>query len=264
MMGLCLRLAHEEPHSPIDNPALTVRAKEREGRIRDVLARNTPLSQTERMAEAEAALLSKWSYASDWRSYLDSPLIAHADAMLSLKNMYDGVVGIESAGTPYAEIFKIMGHDVFSVDYSHHRRRMDAPVIDSASLEKLRTKKNVLLTDVDIVTGKTIKDVSTYLQNRGVPITGVYLGLSEWPGLDCDEPAVNEDTVNFDTFWKRCGNTRQLKNGSLYTMNILPRGLRVFTSNGSIEECHKESHPSGLSAARRVASYLVYHETENY
>ena len=53
MIGLDLRLEQriEEPHSPIDNPALTVQAESREGRMSEAIARNSALSHVEKMAE---------------------------------------------------------------------------------------------------------------------------------------------------------------------------------------------------------------------
>ena len=254
----------KEPHSPLDNPALTAQARNREGRISEVLVKKSSLSPLERMAEVEATLLNMWSYASDWRSYLDSPLIAHADAALSLGQMYDGVIGIKTAGAPYSEIFKIMGNEVFSIDYSHYKRNMENPIIDSLSLGRLKAKNNVLLVDIDIVTGQTIRKVISYLRDRGVNVTGAYIGLSAWSGMDSDDAhSINEDSVDFSNFWKICGNTRQLKTEALYRMNIISRGFRLFSSNGSIEECYEKNHVRGLRTARGIASYLLHNETKN-
>lgn len=263
-LGLCLSQELDNVHKAIFNPALTKMAELREGRITEALTKNSALSQIERIAEVEAALLAKWSYSEDWKTYLDSPLIAHADASLSLKRMYDGIVEIETGGTPYGEIFRIMGHDVFSIDYSHHKRKMKNPVIEPNILQNLRRKKNVLLVDVDIVTGKTIRTITDYLKNEGVPVSGVYLGLSMWPGIDNGEMnTINENNVNFDNFWKICGSTRQLKKEKIYRMNIIPAGFKLFTSNGKIKEGNKNYNIIGLNVARRIAYYLLNHENHN-
>ena len=107
-----------------------------------------------------------------------SPLIAHVDAALQLKENYDAVVGVREVGLPYAKIFEMVGFPVFDVDYSHHKRDMKEPKIDVEHLQRLRDKKAVLLTDIDFVTGKTLREVTRYLRENGVNVGGAYIGLS--------------------------------------------------------------------------------------
>ena len=118
----------QDPHKPIKNPELTQKAISSygaQGNLELVLQKGI-LSPEKKMIETEAALLHRWSFKNLWQEYLDMPLIAHAYATLALKELgFDAIVGIETAGNAYAEIFKIMGFDVSSINYSHHKRKME-------------------------------------------------------------------------------------------------------------------------------------------
>lgn len=188
--------------------------------------------------------------------YLDSPLIAHADAALSLRDMYDSVVSIQGAGEPYGDIFKIMGYEVFPIDFSHHKRNMNEPQISKDALKRLQEKKKTLLVDIDILTGKTTKKVQEFLTNKGINSDGIYLGLSRWPGLEETKPSIGEDSVNFNRFWKQCGNLRILSSKFPYNSEIISPKIKVFTSSGNIEKSDEKAYTS----ARRVAKYLIHNE----
>lgn len=251
-MEMCL-----EPHSPLKKPRLTPLAENKEGNLERVIERGK-LSAEEKMLEIEAALLNRWSYTSCWERYLDMPLMAHAYCSLGLKELgYDSILGVEDAGTPYGDIFRIMGFDVFSIDYSHHKRNTEKPIIEKNQLEQLKKKNKVLLTDIDIVTGKTINAVANYLKNERVNIEGVYIGLSEWPGLELETPHIGHDVTDFNFFWKECGKTRQLRDihpSYYHDTGIIPFNLKLFNANYSLENRH---YSDGPAAAKQIALYLL-------
>jgi len=194
------RLVHK-PHTPIRNPEITKEAEGMEGNLDEVLSRGK-LSPHDKMLNTEAFLLSKWEAGEQWKNYLDSPLIAHVDAALQLRQNYDAVVGIKEAGIPYAKIFEMVGFPIFDIDYSHQKRNMTEPRMEDEQIKQLRDKQAVLLTDIDFVTGKTLREVTRYLRENGVNVSGAYIGLSRWPGMKSGGFSIGDDTVNFDTFWK--------------------------------------------------------------
>ncbi|MEK6871470.1 MAG: phosphoribosyltransferase [Nanoarchaeota archaeon] len=252
-------LLAKDPHKPIKNPDLTQNAANREGNLEKVLTRGE-YSPEEKILEIEAALLHRWDYEKMWQQYLDMPLLAHAHAALGIKALgYDAVVGIENAGVAYTDIFRIMGCETSSVDYSHHKRKMEKPLIDPLELDFLKKRKKVLLVDVDFVTGRTIRTVTDYLRRENINVQGAYIGLSEWSGIpESDVPAISEDTVDFKNFWMTCGKTRQLRrryNKSEpipYKLNIIPKDIQLLNANPQLEH----HAPSALAAAREIAQYL--------
>lgn len=240
------------PHSPMDNPELTGAARGLTGVIEDILAKGK-LSSYEKMLQTEAILLSKWQYADAWEDILDAPLIAHADAALELKRHYDAVVGIQKAGVPYALIFEIMGFPVYDIDFSHHRRHMKHPIIDQSQLVELRRRINVLVTDVDFVTGKTLTKVVEYLRQNGVNGGGAYIGLSKWPGIESESFCIDDDTVDFETFWTSThSGLRHLRSTTPYKNRLIPNDLRVYCPNPSLDKNERV----GSIASRRVARYF--------
>ncbi len=251
-MNLIQRL-NAGPHSPIENPDLTFEAENSKGNL-DKILKNEELSPHERMVNAESILLSKWKYAGEWKQYLDSPLIAHGLAALTLKNKYDAVVGIREAGLPYSSIFEIFGFPAFEIDYSCHRRGVEKPVVSDSDLESLKHKKSVLITDIDIITGKTLREVTNYLREKSVNVCGAYIGLSEWPGMETEGFSIGSDTVNFRAFWK--GRDSEFlyarHNKILCEAEFIPSNLELYTSN----KVFGENSVKGSMASRRIARYL--------
>ena len=248
------------PHSPLENPELTEEAEGLTGTLDNILTRGK-LSLREKMLQTEALLLSKWRYAQEWKDYLDSPLITHADAAMSLKNSYDAVVGIQKAGIAYAKIFELMGFPVYDIDFSHHKRNMEKPVMDQKQIAELKGKRNVLLTDIDFVTGRTLREVTNYLRERGINVTGAYIGLSKWQGLESNNHYIGDDTVNFETFWKTCGNTRQIMDILPYKKKIIPHDLRIYTSNKADPNLNCYEMMSSGKAVR-IAKYIKKSEAK--
>ena len=256
MSLLCgLRLEQElvyEPHSPITNPKLTKKAEGIEADLARVLSRGQ-LSQYEKMLNTEAFLLSQWKARNQWKRYLDSPLISHVDAALQLRQDYDAVVGIKDAGIPYAQIFEMIGFPIFDVDYSHHKRDMKEPQMDDEQIKQLREKQSVLLTDIDLVTGKTLREVTKYLRENSVKVGGAYIGLSRWPGMESEGFSIGDDTVNFDTFWKgRNSGLSTIRSRVPYKKGLIPQDLALYTSNPTLEK----NELKGSAAARRIARYI--------
>ncbi|MDP3882169.1 MAG: phosphoribosyltransferase [Nanoarchaeota archaeon] len=251
-MGLELILAQklepEGPHFPISNPQLTRDASEAKGNIFAAFEQG---DSYDRVLRVEAALLDKWKWGERWEDYLDSPLLAHADAALSLRGMYDAVVGVEKGGIPFSDIFEMLGFPVAKIEYSHYKRKMERPSMAESELDKLKKKKSILVVDVDVVTGQTIRAVKDYLLQHNINLNAAYTGLSAWPGIETEEPFIGEDKVNFKAFWKQCGSLRQLKSQYPYKKEIIPAGLRVFTSNGRIVSNEEKA----IRAARRIGEY---------
>ncbi len=249
LMQLCLQQALiVEPHSPIQNPELTKDAINYDGNLEDVLERGR-LSPDGKMIEVEAYLLSNWTYGNDWQRYLDTPLLAHADSAISLSRDYDAVVGIKEAGVPFAKIFEMIGLPIFNIDFSHYKRKMDQPEIDTSDLRQLQKSQSVLLTDIDFVSGRTLRTVTNYLRSNGVNVKGVYIGLSQWPGIESDCFHVGNDSVDFNLFWKQCGYVRQMRNMLPYRKGVIPKDLMVYTAN-------RDFIYSKRGIASRVARYL--------
>lgn len=249
----CEQRLEFKPHSPIENPSITIEAENIHGNLDDILAKGK-ISQYEKMVSIESLLLQRWKYAKIWRDYLDSPLIAHASAVLSLKDKYDAVVGIKDAGIPYATIFEMFEFPIFEIDYSHHKRNMDKPLIKEEDMKELKRKKSVLITDIDIVTGKTLREVTGYLRENQVNICGAYIGLFKWPGIKSDSFFIGEDTTDFERFWK--GRQFDLSHcrfkDALCEIGFLPSRLNLYTSNRIIGE--KEI--MGCATARKIAKYF--------
>ncbi|MBW2967412.1 phosphoribosyltransferase [Candidatus Woesearchaeota archaeon] len=249
-----------KPSRGIDNPALTEEAAESfedtsiDSVLSDVLESGR-LTAEDKMLITEAKLLEDWEDADEWRQYLDTPLIAHCDAALSLQKMgFDAAIGIERKGMPYAHIFEMMGWDIGSVYYSHHREDMIAPLMEPPDAELAREKQKVLLVENDFITGKTIRTVYDHLRRMGINVQGVYCGLTKWPGKKYDVPHVSSDTVDFDKFWRKppAGLT-EMKDQMPYRLMIIPHGLRVFAPNSRLAD-----KPNlGQGAARRIVKYLL-------
>jgi hypoxanthine phosphoribosyltransferase len=239
-------------HHPIENPDLTEEAEGTKGDISKVLS--AKLSQHDMMLNTEAFLLSQWVARDEWTRYLDSPLIAHADAALKLKQEYDAVLGIRQAGIPYAQIFEMLGFPIFYIDYSHHKRNMKKPEMDEGQLTELRGKKSVLLTDIDIVTGRTIRETTNYLREEGVNVKGAYIGLFRWPRIKSEKSkCIGEDKTDFDKFWETNTMSR-VASGIGYLCreynDLLPKHFVLYTSNPSLKK-------RGSYAAKRIAEYFI-------
>jgi hypothetical protein len=253
-LGLEQRLVHK-PHSPIENPELTEEAEDHESDMERVLSKGK-LSPYEKMLHVESALLSNWEFGDDWRTYLDSPLLAHVDAALRLKKDYDAVVGIEEAGIPYAKIFEMVGFPIYEIDFSHHKRDMETPEIDESQLNSLKDGR-VLLADIDFVSGKTLREVHKFLKGKGINVDGAYIGLSQWPGMDSEEFGISENTVDFDTFWKgKTTGLSEIRSSIPYKRCLIPEDFMLFSSNPTLPE--KENY--GSVAARRIARYFINRE----
>ena len=199
--------------------------------------------------------MNYWASEKNAYKYLDASLIAHADAALSVQEWgYDAAVAIKDAGVPYGEIFEIMGMPIYSIDYSHHRRNMKEPQIESDDLQDLLDKQNVLLIDVDMVTGKTVRDVASFLRDKGVNVWGCYLGLSEWPGMDGEGFRLGKKELNFNTFWNRNSKygVATLKSGLPYKQKLIPNDLELIGVNSKL----KANGRYMPKIARRVLTYL--------
>lgn len=245
------RLVHK-PHTPIRNPEITEEAKGMESNLDKVLARGQ-LSRHDKMLHTEAFLLSHWEDGEQWKKYLDSPLIAHVDAALQLRQNYDAVVGIREAGIPYTKIFGMVGFPTFDIDYSHHKRDMKEPRMDDEQIKQLRDKQAVLVADIDFVTGKTLREVIKFLRENGVNVNGAYIGLSRWPGMESQGFSVSDDTVNFDTFWKgKTSGLSRVRSRIPYKRELIPEDLALYTSNPALED----NELRGSAAAIRVAKYF--------
>lgn len=253
-LSLELRLVCK-PHSPINTPKITEEASRIKSDLAKVLSRGQ-ISLHDKMLNAEAFLLSQWKARHQWKEYLDSPLISHVDAGLQLRQNYDAIVGIRNAGIPYAQIFEMIGFPIFDVDYSHYKKDMKELKIDGEQIKQLRAKQSVLLTDIDFVTGKTLREVTRYLRGNGVKVNGAYIGLSRWPGIDgieSKEFSICVDTVNFDTFWKgRTSGLSTIRSTIPYRKGLIPQDLALYTSNPILGE----NELRGSTAAKRVAQYF--------
>ncbi|MBS3080547.1 hypothetical protein J4221_03685 [Candidatus Pacearchaeota archaeon] len=236
------RIEQLSPHFPIRNPEITENAKDSTWNLKKVLETGT-LSPYQKMLNVESALLDRWKFKDSWRAYLDLPLYVHAAATLTLKELgFDGVIGIESAGIPYADFFRMIGVDTFSIAFSHHKRKMFKPDINKDDLEKLKYKDKLLLTDIDVVTGKTLTSVYKFLRENNINVEGAYIGLIEWPGIkDLEVPHLGKDTINFRSLWRGCGRTRQLKDTRKnlpipYRIGIIPQEMKLFNPNPRLEK----------------------------
>ncbi len=255
MVGLKLKLEQRlEPHHPIKNPYLTEQAENIEGNLDDILEKGK-LSNYEKMLQTESILLSKWEFKNIWRDYLDSTLIAHSDAALQLKKQYDAVVGIKNAGVPYAKIFEMIGFPMFEIDYSHHKREMNEPIIEENQIAELKQKKNVLLSDIDFISGKTLTEVTRYLMDNKVNVNGAYIGLSRWPGMNTKKFFIGKKHINFKTFWKRLSyysGLKILRSEIPYKKGIILSGLKIYSVNSSLEDYEIR----GGVVASGIAKYL--------
>ncbi len=240
------------PHSPIENPSLTEESQLLIGSLEDVL-RKGECRPGDKMRVVEKKLLDLWEFRDRWTDYLDAPLLAHAYAALKLGEKFDAVVGIKAAGIPYASFFQRMDFPFYSLDFSHHKRKMKEPVLNSDSLSYLKEHKNVLLVDIDLVTGRTLKTVSEYLTNLGVKVGGAYLGLSRWPGMELEEPHLGIENTSFRALWKSCGLMRYMNTRLVEKKGITLPLLEISGPNPQIGVSEK----LGSLAAREVAAYLL-------
>jgi len=256
------------PHTALDNPALTEEVAYKNYTVEDLISAQTGPKYIRKKAQiTENILLNKWEYKSDWRRYLDKPLIVHAAAIKELEKTkkYDAAIGIKTAGTPYLELFDIMGIECFDIDYSIYRKKSEAPVIDEYAIEQLKEKKNVILVDIDIVTGKTLRDVTEYLHKKNIPVTGVYLGLSAWPGADkkSDEFGLGKETVNFSRFWSQRNSILTVSRHSamLSQAGVLPKNFEIYTGC----PCFEKQAGTLTETTNTVAKYIIdtYHEDNN-
>lgn len=241
-------------HSPLQTPGLTIDAQNvrLEAGTLDKLV-GQKWGQQMKMVQAEAYLLNRWKHASQFRDYLDAPLLAHADAAAQLSTDFDATVSITNGGKPYGEIFEIMGVPGTTIDYSHHKRHMDSPTILQDQINWLRTRKNILLVDIDCVTGKTIRTVLDTLRASGLRVGGAYLGLTRWPGIPSDVPTLGAETTNFDTFWTSGRSGLSIaKSRQPYKEGILPEGLIIYAPNPAVGL--KQDY--GSPAAQRIAKHL--------
>ncbi len=252
-MSMCMCLEQRVEftlHSPISNPQLTEDAiNENE----DSLFHSSTLA-------LERDLLSRWDFSESWQSYLDSPLLAHADAALALRKYYDTVVAIRSAGIPYGKIFEMAGFSYYEIDYSHHKRNMRKPEMNILDLFLLQDKQSVLLIDIDVVSGKTLRAVYNFLKNQDVNVQGAYIGLSQWPGVDKGVPYIGNDKVDFGDLWaNKIKSFRIMRNSDSYTKNhfpemsqIIPSNLPVFGVNPNLDS----DLNLALKATTRVQEYF--------
>lgn len=253
-LSLCLAprllLLPKFPHSAIKTPRITESVVNNSGGLERSLSQDYDL----KMNVVERNLLGRWKFKGSWERYLDKPLFTHAYAALALKELgYDAVVGIESAGIPYLEIFGIMGFPTYSIRFSYHKKKMEKPEMNENQLNELRTKNNVLLADIDIVTGKTLRECVNHLKKEGVNVPGAYIGLSEWAGVDgLDNPSIGKD-IPFGRLWRTCGRLKVLSNLRVYREGILPHGFWVYSGIGSLEDQGK----NGAAAANKVLKYVL-------
>ncbi len=222
---LSLEQRLDAPHHAMSNPDLTLYVED------------TPRCPSESsVVSTERTLLELWKHVNEtsWEDYIDTPLIAHGDAALRLKDSagYDAVVGIKEGGVPYARFFGIFGIFQTEIDFSHRKRSMTEPIIEQEQIASLQGCNKVLLTDVDFVTGKTLRVVTDYLRERNVNVAGAYIGLTSWPGTGSEDFAIGSDSVDFDRFWKcRTNGLSHLRSTMPYRKGILPPDLQVYAAN---------------------------------
>jgi hypothetical protein len=164
-------------------------------------------------------------------------VVLHADAALKLKT--EGcqvVIGVKNGGLRYSKVFEMMGYEQSEIDYSHHKRKMQEPLIEDEELEKLRGKK-VILTDNDFVTGITLQRIVEYLREREVNVGAAYMGLDCWPGI--------EDICN-SGFWITGKNGLRELNEDLEKRFF--NGLKIYTSTEKVRT---------REAKKRVLNYLL-------
>ncbi|MBW3021036.1 phosphoribosyltransferase domain-containing protein [Candidatus Woesearchaeota archaeon] len=244
-----------EDHFPMRNPELTeevLKNPEMVYSLEDVFKKR--LTDSQIVISVEDHLLNNWSKEGCWRKYLDQPLIAHATAGLTLKNLgFDAVVGIESAGLPYAEILEMVGLKNYSINFSHHKKDMNRPKIKQYHREKLRECEKVCLVDVDFVTGKTFRVVTDYLRKMGINVEGLYTGLSMWPGIN-NEFKIKGREINFNRFWIKNDSISSLGMNKKDVRSILPEGVQLYGPNVKSD---LNSQNISVSNAKKVAKYLV-------
>jgi len=241
-------------HPEARDMALTNEAENIDGLIEggfiDDIARRGRLGSREKILLMESILLHNWGYGLKWRAFLDAPLIAHADAAVTLDS--DAAVAIKNAGFPYGLIFDLIGTPMFEIDYSHHERHMTEPIIDEDDLAKLQKMKDVVLVDVDFVTGKTLRTTTEFLRKKQINVTGAYLGTSAWDGIPCEHFCVGRQTVDFKSFWKkgRSPALRQMRNNQPYIHGLLPHDLMVFSANPNLVDNEEAAASVSMNLAR--------------
>lgn len=165
-------------------------------------------------------LVSVWDYTPDGIYGLNPSIILYCDAALQLKEKrYEAVTAIKRAGVPCAKIFEMMGYAYSEIDFSHHKRRMEKPEISEEELQKIAGKK-VILTDVDFVTGKTLRKVTEYLRNREVNVRGAFIEFEDWPGRSNFGP--------YKSFWRDEKKGLRILNNP--DCSKIPGNFKVYTS----------------------------------
>ena len=79
---------------------------------------------------------------------------------------------------------------------------------------------------------------------------GAYIGLLQWPGIKTDGFHVGEDKINFKTFWKQCGNIKQMRNMQPYKKGIIPENLHIYSVSTDFKYTRR-------AVASRVAKHLI-------
>jgi adenine/guanine phosphoribosyltransferase-like PRPP-binding protein len=240
-------------HKPIDNPDFTEEAESYEPNFENQLSEK--ISLKDKNLHLESYLLSEWKYGNQWQKCLDSPLICHMDAALTLKKTYDAVVGIRSAGVYYSYILKMAGFPVYFVNYSIYKKKMEEPKISKLTLKKLKEYKSVLIVDVDFITGKTITGVYNFLRQNDVNADGAYFGLSKWIGREEDdfEFRLGGNTVDFDCFWNKCNiGLSAIVSDEPYTTKTIPDDLMLYTPNRRLVN----NETAFNNACERIFNYI--------
>lgn len=132
-----------------------------------------------------------------------------------------------------------MGYAYSEIDYSHHKRKMQEPVMNDEDMEKIKDKR-VILSDIDFDTGNSLQKVIDHLRIRNIDVTGAYIGSEDWPALG--------DFGMYYGFWmtERKG-LRKLGDDFLYREGKVPSDFEIFTST----ESNRISE-----AIRRVSEYI--------
>ncbi|OGJ13088.1 hypothetical protein A3K82_03560 [Candidatus Pacearchaeota archaeon RBG_19FT_COMBO_34_9] len=188
--------------------------------------------------ELKNLLLSKWGgnckifcyhRNDDNFEYDDSyKIILHTDAALQLKEKgYEAVVGIKTAGIPYAKMFEMVGYSYSEIDYSYHKRKMEKPIMDDEEMLKIKGKR-VILSDVDFIGGITLERVIEFLRDGNVNVVGAYIGNDSWT----TQPIINKEKwiEESKSYWKtEKRGLRRLNNKFLYNEKKVPSDFEIYT-----------------------------------
>jgi orotate phosphoribosyltransferase-like protein len=173
--------------------------------------------------DLERNLICKWGYNPQAGYHLDSSIINYCDAALQIKEKgYEAVTGIKNAGIPCARLFEMMGYVYSEIDFSHRKREMKEPEIDEEEIQKIIGKK-VILTDIDLVTGKTLQKVTEYLRSRNVDVRGAFMELEDWPGR-------SEDFGFYEDFWITEKDGLRRLNPEKIRKVLVPEDFQIYTS----------------------------------